>query len=83
MYASADPSVYVVSLSGAKITPNSATVFADRNGNQISASSGVMTDTLNVSALTITGAAPNPVTMTYTAPNGSFAYYTINYATYL
>jgi RHS repeat-associated protein len=55
----------------------------DRNGNQISVSTaGVFTDTLGVTALTAAGAAPNPITFTYTAPSGANASYTMKFATY-
>lgn len=54
----------------------------DRNGNQISFSSGTFTDTLNTAALTVTGAAPNPVTMSYVPPGGGSAATTITYKSY-
>lgn len=55
----------------------------DRNGNQISvSSSGVFTDTLGTTALTVAGGAPNPLTFTYTAPNAQPAAYTMSYKTY-
>ena len=53
----------------------------DANGNQVSESStGVITDTLGQTVLSITGT--NPVKLTYTAPNGSPASYTLNYTSY-
>ena len=43
----------------------------DNNGNLISGTSaGIFTDTLGTTALTITGAAPNPVSFTYSNPPG-------------
>jgi RHS repeat-associated protein len=74
------------SYSGPITTPGGATFFppanpgggsysstvTDRNGNQLSASSsGVFTDTLGTTALTVAGSVPNPVTFTYTAPGPS------------
>lgn len=53
----------------------------DRNGNQISvSSSGVFTDTLGTSALTVAGSSPT--TFTYTAPSSAPASYTMNFTTY-
>ncbi|MFZ0964593.1 MAG: hypothetical protein WAO35_27355 [Terriglobia bacterium] len=44
----------------------------DANGNTISnGSNGVYTDTLGVTALTVAGSAPSPVTFTYPAAGGS------------
>ncbi|HSZ01702.1 MAG TPA: RHS repeat-associated core domain-containing protein [Terriglobales bacterium] len=58
----------------------------DRNGNQISlSSSGVFTDTLGTTALTMSTGAPSastPSTYTYTAPSGAAATYTVNYSNY-
>jgi RHS repeat-associated protein len=64
-----------------------ASTVTDRNGNQLSASSsGVFTDTLGTTALTVAGSAPNPVTFTYTAPGaggtGVPAAYSMKFATY-
>lgn len=58
----------------------------DSNGNKLSTTNGVFTDTLGQTALTIAGQAPNPVTLTYPyrkpdGTNGS-AVYTVNYRTY-
>jgi RHS repeat-associated protein len=53
----------------------------DRNGNQIKVSStGVFTDTLGTTALTVAGSSPT--TFTYTAPSGANASYTMNFTTY-
>ncbi len=55
----------------------------DANGNEITAtSSGVFTDTLGTSVLTVAGAAPNPITFKYPAPNGGTATYTMSYTLY-
>jgi len=62
--------------------PTSCSSATDRNGNQITFSSGSFTDTLNTTALTITGTAPNPVTMSYTPPAGGSAPVKIAYKTY-
>lgn len=55
----------------------------DRNGNQISVSStGMFTDTLGATALTVSGVAPSNTTFTYTAPSGTSTSYTMKYSTY-
>jgi RHS repeat-associated protein len=55
-----------------------AASMTDANGNQITESStGVITDTLGITALTIAGSSPT--TFKYTAPNGQPATYTANY----
>jgi RHS repeat-associated protein len=57
----------------------------DSNGNQITvSSSGVFTDTLGTTALTVSGVAPNPIAFKYPAPpNGaSNVSYTMNYKEY-
>ncbi len=57
----------------------------DRNGNQITvSSSGVFTDTLGTTALTVAGSGTptSPMTFTYTAPSGASAVYTMKYTTY-
>lgn len=57
-----------------------ASTATDANGNQVTVSSGgVVTDTLGQTVLTMSGT--NPLTLTYTAPNGQLATYTLNYAT--
>ena len=53
-----------------------ASTRTDANGNQISvSSSGVYTDTLNTTALAVTGQATpgSPLTLTYSGPNGLVA----------
>jgi RHS repeat-associated protein len=60
----------------------SATV-TDRNGNQITTASGsTFTDTLGLTALTISGGAPSPLTMQYTTSNGTVASAQVNYGPY-
>ncbi len=55
----------------------------DRNGNQITTTSGsTFTDTLGLTALTVTGGAPNPLVMTYTTSSGAAASVTVNYSSY-
>jgi RHS repeat-associated protein len=56
----------------------------DRNGNEItySSSSAAFTDTLNVTALTVTGSSPNPVTYTYPLPSGASASFVVKFSTY-
>ena len=52
----------------------------DRNGNQITVnSSGVFTDTLGTTALTVVGTAPSPTTFTYTTTSGGSASFTMHY----
>src|SRR5260370_13336654 len=81
LYAT-DSSGYVVSREGRTTNTATAPGFTDRNGNQITASGGVITDTLGTRALTITGSVPNPVVFTYTAPSGASAAYSMRYSTY-
>ncbi len=59
--------------------------ITDRNGNQSTAnSSGVFTDTLGTTAITVSGSGTpaSPMTFTYTAPNGQPAAFQANYAQY-
>jgi len=61
-----------------------AATIQDRNGNEITATSGgVYTDTLGTTALTVagTGTPSSPITLTYTAPGGA-THYAVNYTTY-
>ena len=61
---------------------NSSTAIEDSNGNEISeTASGVFTDTLGTTALTIGGVVP-AITYSYTAPSGATATYTVNYTSY-
>ena len=74
----------VTSADGALITEALPSV-TDRNGNQISLSGGVFTDTTGSVALTVTpgtGTPPTPTTYAYVAPNGQTVKYTVAYGTY-
>jgi len=55
----------------------------DRNGNQITSSNGVYTDTLNKTALSITGSAPSNTNLCYMAPSGGNACFVVSYKTYV
>lgn len=58
-------------------------LVTDPNGNTITiTATGVFTDTLNSTALTVTGAAPNPVQYQYTAPSTGAAAVTVTYHSY-
>ncbi len=64
-------------------TGTGAAAYTDRNGNEITEnSSGVFTDTLGTTALTVSGTAPSPTTFTYVAPSGANAAYTMKYTSY-
>jgi RHS repeat-associated protein len=54
--------------------------ITDRNGNFISSSNGVYTDTLNTTALTVTNGGTT--TLSYPTPAGGTAQYTVTYQTY-
>lgn len=59
-----------------------ASSVTDRNGNEISASStGLFTDTLGTTALTVVGTAPTQTTFTYKTSTGGTAQFTIHYVT--
>jgi RHS repeat-associated protein len=78
--------ITATSSSGQQISTNLQNVsgpgsIEDRNGNFISVSSTGFTDTLGISALTVSGTAPNPITFTYKAPSGANASYTLKYTT--
>jgi hypothetical protein len=84
------PYFWISNPSGKTIVPplNTNTGTAgetDSNGNEISInSSGVFTDTLGQTALTIAGSGTpsSPTTLTYTAPSGANAVYKMNYTNY-
>src|SRR6185437_11484425 len=91
----ADGSGYQISVSGntvtqllgpdgSSITPNTgAGSIEDRNGNLISiGSNGVVTDTLGEAAITPGGTISSGRTLTYVAPSGANASYTLKYTTY-
>ena len=83
------PSVTVYPATGGSLMPplqtgNGAGTAIDRNGNEITVSGGVFTDTLGTTALTVAGSGTpsSPMTFTYTAPSGANAAYTIRYTAY-
>jgi RHS repeat-associated protein len=82
-------SIMVISRGGKVINPpalskTGAGIVTDRNGNQITVStSGVYTDTLGQTALSVSQGAPSPstpTTFTYLAPSGANASFTMKYA---
>lgn len=86
--ADGNPSATVTSTAGKILNaplmsstgPGTAT---DRNGNQITVnSSGVFTDTLGTTGLTVSGLGTptSPLTFTYTAPSGASAAVKLNYS---
>ncbi|ABF43251.1 YD repeat protein [Candidatus Koribacter versatilis Ellin345] len=54
----------------------------DTNGNVISVSNGITTDTLGTQALAVIGGPPSGVNLSYTAPSGATATYVVSYASY-
>lgn len=72
----------IVTKDGIGIDPGTSGVIVDTNGNQISLASGVITDTLGTSALTITGSgsASSPTVYSYTNPSNTSSSYTLSYA---
>jgi RHS repeat-associated protein len=57
--------------------------ITDTNGNQVTVSpAGVYTDTLGAPAMTVTGTAPNDVSLTYPNASEGTASYVIKYTTY-
>jgi RHS repeat-associated protein len=95
LYASPGPgsaSGYIYDKYGTKLFPTFTSnpsgqqtpfMSIDRNGNEITSSGGVYTDTLNTAALTIAGTAPSNTTFTYTAPSGATPAYTVSYKSYV
>jgi RHS repeat-associated protein len=73
---------YVFSSTGTHYSP----VITDSNGNQVSMNydTGVYTDTLGKTVLTVAGSGTtsSPITLTYTSPSGSPATYTIKFTSY-
>ena len=66
-------------------SPPTTLTKTDRNGNQIGLNtSGVFTDTLGTTALTVTGSGSpaSPYVFTYTAPSGASATVKVNYTQY-
>jgi len=58
--------------------------FTDRNGNKVTQSGTTFTDTLGTTALTVTGSGTpsSPYVLSYTAPSGASASYTMSYVAY-
>jgi YD repeat-containing protein len=86
-YYLAGPSGPVTAPGGTVITPlingTGTGSVADTNGNEISlSSSGVFTDTLGTTVLTVAGSSPNPETFTYTNPSGQTSQYTVKFSPY-
>lgn len=79
------PSAFIIAPTGQILNPplqvgtGSAGVI-DANGNEISVSGSTFTDTLGVTALTVSGT--NPMKFNYTAPSGVTASYSVSYVTY-
>jgi RHS repeat-associated protein len=64
-------------------TTTGAGTVTDANGNQISVnSSGVFTDTLGTTALTVSGSPASGMVYKYTSPSGSLVPVTVNYTLY-
>jgi RHS repeat-associated protein len=64
-------------------SPAGTGTATDRNGNQITVGTGgIFTDTLGTRALAVSGAAPSPVTYTYTPPSGVNTSVTLTYVSY-
>ncbi len=91
VYVQAEPVKAIVYPSkGGAITPplqtggSASATATDRNGNQISVSGGVFTDTLGTTALTVSGSGTpsSPITFGYTAPSGGNAAYTMKYTSF-
>ena len=60
-----------------------AATSTDLNGNQITVSNtNVITDTLGMTALTITGGSPNPLVFAYTDSSNTSRSVSVNYAAY-
>jgi RHS repeat-associated protein len=71
----------MITADGGFIVPGSS--LTDRNGNQVTLSNGVYTDTLGTTALTVSSfSPPSPTTFQYTAPSTASAKYSVNYTNY-
>lgn len=82
-----DPDATVIMADGSVFHPSFAIgpqpgTITDRNGNQITTSGATFVDTLGMTALSDSGAAPNPKTFTYTDSGGTGRSVTVNYAPY-
>jgi len=81
-------STTITTKSGSTITPpipgtQASGSIVDTNGNEITLNgSGTFEDTTGKTALTVSGAAPNPLTLTYTDTNGNSQTVTMTYQTY-
>src|SRR6202030_3152022 len=81
------PSGYAVDKNGATYnvpvtqTPptTQSTSAIDRNGNIISQTNGVYTDTLGTTALTLVSNLPSSTTLSYAVPSGATPGYVANY----
>jgi RHS repeat-associated protein len=81
---------YVVTKSGTTINPpfvsgppsGGSWSATDANGNMITESAGAWTDTLGTQVLALAGIAPSNTTLTYVAPSGANASYTVSYTNY-
>ena len=90
VFVEAAPTATVYSTTGTKFVPpllqgNGVGSFTDRNGNKLSVNaSGVFTDTLGMTALSVTGTGSpaSPIVFTYTTSSGSPASYTMRFTTY-
>jgi len=85
LYATPGPgtmSSYVTTRSGTTFNGVGFAGSNDPNGNQTTLSGGVYTDTLGQTALTVAGAPPSNTTLSYTAPSGATAIYTVSYVSY-
>jgi RHS repeat-associated protein len=77
----------VTSRSGQEISPIGSVGYGsgtitDANGNQVVANNGTFTDTLGMTALSVSGTAPNPEIFTYTDSSNTQRSVTVNYSTY-
>lgn len=81
--ADEDVATSLKSSKGASISFGSR-AYTDRNGNQITQSGGVYTDTLGTTALTVTGSGTpsSPYLFSYTAPSGGTASYSMKFTAY-
>jgi RHS repeat-associated protein len=93
MYATPSPSsvsAYLVTRNGTAIFPylvsgppgGGSWSETDANGNMITESGGTWTDTLGSQVLALVGTAPSNTTLTYIAPSGANASYTVSYTKY-
>ncbi|MGA9670305.1 MAG: hypothetical protein WBQ94_13925, partial [Terracidiphilus sp.] len=83
-------SVYFITKTGAVINPpiyinvvptTSSSTTTDSNGNEITMTNGVYTDTLGQTALSVVGTAPSNTTLSYTNASGTSTY-TVAYTSY-